>query len=320
MFDPSYNSAMQQIGFGDAPNCAKCGLAMSPENAKRRPELFLHDSCLPDELKEAYDSVEPAHERIVTEAEHLAGRLKYLESLHRLRQESGITAAMLRDGRAKGFIDAFQQILRWCDRSGEEPEGQCLHEIEQICRKQLGLELLKVSERVVGTTAGKPPTCCAEHANEYERNTMRILEEARSTSPGFDGEIPNRRSFEDELVCLLNKYSKENGSNTPDFILAEYLIRCLETWNQFIAAREDWYGRHHLPGRIDSSGGVACKPSEIAIEIAARVWCDQEMGNCTMDQEAALEIAKIIDGVRHNQAECQSMSDLAASGGIVDAP
>lgn len=71
MFDPSYNSVMQRMGFGDAPNCAKCGLAMTPENSKRRPELFLHDDCLPDELKEAYDSVEPAHERIVTEAESL---------------------------------------------------------------------------------------------------------------------------------------------------------------------------------------------------------------------------------------------------------
>ena len=38
---------------------------------------------------------------------------------------------------------AIEQILRWCDRSGEEPEGQCLHEIEQICRKQLGLELVR---------------------------------------------------------------------------------------------------------------------------------------------------------------------------------
>ncbi len=41
---------------------------------------------------------------------------------------------------------AMEQILRWCDRQGEEPEGQCLHEIEQICRKQLGFELLKTSE------------------------------------------------------------------------------------------------------------------------------------------------------------------------------
>ncbi len=110
--------------------------------------------------KEAYDSVEPAHERVVTEAEHIEGWLKYLESLHKLRQESGIMVAMLRDGRAKGFMQAFQQILRWCDRSGEEPEGQCLHEIDQICRKQLGLELLVVSRELTP----------AEHTEERIKN------------------------------------------------------------------------------------------------------------------------------------------------------
>ena len=78
---------------------------------------------------------------------------------------------------------------------------------------------------------------------------------------GFTGEIPNRRNFNDELTCLLNKYSKENGSNTPDFILADYLTKCLETWNHIIAEREDWYGRKFYPGRIDSSGGVDCHVS-----------------------------------------------------------
>ena len=32
-------------------NCGKCGGEMTPENAKVHPELFLHDECLPDELK-----------------------------------------------------------------------------------------------------------------------------------------------------------------------------------------------------------------------------------------------------------------------------
>jgi hypothetical protein len=27
----------------------------------------------------------------------------------------------------------------WCEQSGEEPEGHCLHEIENICRAELGL-------------------------------------------------------------------------------------------------------------------------------------------------------------------------------------
>ena len=35
-----------------------------------------------------------------------------------------------------------------------------------------------------------------------------------------------------------------------------------------------------------------------AREIAARVWCDQEMGSVAMDVEAAEEIAKIIERVR----------------------
>lgn len=50
-------------------------------------------------------------------------------------------------------------------------------------------------------------------------------------------------TFEKELETLINKYSKENGSNTPDFILAEYLSNCLATFNNTIIKRENWYGR-----------------------------------------------------------------------------
>ena len=50
-------------------------------------------------------------------------------------------------------------------------------------------------------------------------------------------------NFKKSLVKLLNKYSKENDSNTPDFILAEYLMLCLETYNKTLQVRESWYGR-----------------------------------------------------------------------------
>lgn len=50
-------------------------------------------------------------------------------------------------------------------------------------------------------------------------------------------------NFQDELRSLLNRYSQENGSDTPDFILAKYLDRCLTTWNHTISEREAWYGR-----------------------------------------------------------------------------
>ncbi len=32
------------------PMCGKCGLEMTPQNARIHPEFFLHDSCLPEEL------------------------------------------------------------------------------------------------------------------------------------------------------------------------------------------------------------------------------------------------------------------------------
>jgi hypothetical protein len=50
-------------------------------------------------------------------------------------------------------------------------------------------------------------------------------------------------TFEKELESLINKCCKENESNTPDFILAEYLVACLNAWNNGVKKREEWYGR-----------------------------------------------------------------------------
>lgn len=50
-------------------------------------------------------------------------------------------------------------------------------------------------------------------------------------------------TFEKELENLINRYSKENGSNTPDFILAEYMSKCLTNFNDIVTKREKWYGR-----------------------------------------------------------------------------
>jgi len=38
--------------------------------------------------------------------------------------------------------------------------------------------------------------------------------------------------FRKELETLINKHSMENGSNTPDFILAEYLTDCLHAFDK----------------------------------------------------------------------------------------
>ena len=50
-------------------------------------------------------------------------------------------------------------------------------------------------------------------------------------------------TFEGELQSLINKFSKENDSNTPDFILAEYMNECLNAFTKASRAREKWYGK-----------------------------------------------------------------------------
>ncbi len=54
-------------------------------------------------------------------------------------------------------------------------------------------------------------------------------------------------TFEKDLESLINRYSQENASNTPDFIVAQYLLGCLATWNVAVQRREEWYGRGPVP-------------------------------------------------------------------------
>ncbi len=57
-----------------------------------------------------------------------------------------------------------------------------------------------------------------------------------------------RTNFEEEIAKVINRFSLENESNTPDFILAEYLSGCLHTYNMAIRGRDRWYGIAPRPG------------------------------------------------------------------------
>lgn len=56
-------------------------------------------------------------------------------------------------------------------------------------------------------------------------------------------------SFEQELTNLINRYSRENDSNTPDFILAQYIEGCLAAFATAVQQRETWYGRDGRPSK-----------------------------------------------------------------------
>lgn len=58
-------------------------------------------------------------------------------------------------------------------------------------------------------------------------------------APLPDPEKPD--SFRDQLCKLLNSNSKENGSNTPDFILARYMTDALVAFDRAVADRDKFY-------------------------------------------------------------------------------
>ena len=48
--------------------------------------------------------------------------------------------------------------------------------------------------------------------------------------------------MEKKLRELINSCSREEDSNTPDFILAEYMMACLDAFESANNKREVWYG------------------------------------------------------------------------------
>jgi len=70
---------------------------------------------------------------------------------------------------------------------------------------------------------------------------------------------------------LLNQYCAENKSNTPDFILADYLMACLESFDNAIKARDQWYG-------------VCLKPHNIKIKWKSKFKRPDEVGDISMQK------------------------------------
>ena len=71
---------------------------------------------------------------------------------------------------------------------------------------------------------------------KFEREVPQVAEEG-------DMSTIERSTFRSELESVINCYSQENGSNTPDYLLANFLINCMMAFDTAVNARERWYSR-----------------------------------------------------------------------------
>jgi len=49
-------------------------------------------------------------------------------------------------------------------------------------------------------------------------------------------------SLEAEIQDAINRCNRESESDTPDFLLARFLVRCLAAFEAATQARDEWFG------------------------------------------------------------------------------
>lgn len=58
-------------------------------------------------------------------------------------------------------------------------------------------------------------------------------------------------SFRNELEDLINKFNKEDVSDTPDFILTQFLEDSLKAFDNAVIARREWHSRENTENWMD---------------------------------------------------------------------
>lgn len=75
----------------------------------------------------------------------------------------------------------------------------------------------------------------------------------------------NAIEFRKELEALINRNSMENGSSTPDFILADYLVASLAAFDAAVTRRAQWYGHVGLSNAAPPDGSMPAAPDNATL-------------------------------------------------------
>lgn len=102
-------------------------------------------------------------------------------------------------------------------------------------------------------------------ANKVNRGSFAVAD-----SPTNKKEKRIMETFEHAIKEVINRYSMENGSNTPDVILAEYLEKCLVLFDETVNKRTYWYNEGNKEPK-ESEYGDSQKELETANERVAEL-------------------------------------------------
>ena len=87
-------------------------------------------------------------------------------------------------------------------------------------------------------------------AMEWHGAPKRPGYENELTAPDPVNDEPIQQGLGSAIENVLNRYCAENESNTPDYILSEFLMGCLQSFNNSVVIRDKWYhGSVCAPGQ-----------------------------------------------------------------------
>ena len=142
----------------------------------------------------------------------------------------------------RGLLNALANIGR------SRPQATELSiEQGQLCEELgCGLEGLTIREAFNGigfeTDQGLFGICMRDGGIEVLLNGELVwMSYALKAAVEPEYPMPPPPTLAQDLAQVLNSHSAENAGDTPDFILAEFLVNVLAAWNRGARRRADWH-------------------------------------------------------------------------------
>ena len=119
-------------------------------------------------------------------------------------------------------------------------------------KKQIVAATLKKNEQTKNKDLSEAEVILSDLATDWWRDKInaadigasvpmgdRIIEYWEKKTEEGDGlDKYMKKAFKKELLTLINTYCMEADSDTPDYILAEYMVQCLKLFNKSTQARD----------------------------------------------------------------------------------
>ncbi len=100
-----------------------------------------------------------------------------------------------------------------------------------------------------------------------------------------------KRTLQRDLAALLNEYSRENLSDTPDYILAEFMLAALNAFEIGVNNRANWYRSSPAPWKENErSAGLERAAKAVAITTPDRVSLLEDVLKISELEERIVEL------------------------------